>query len=176
MPRRLIDLNPGSFAFGAAVAGLILWASTSFRLAGVTGDAMAPTYVRGDVVLVSALGYRGNKPRRGDVALLYYPLDPTRLMVDRVIGIEGDAIRIADGRVFLNDAELSDHNYVLDENRGHDNWGPVFAPQGYCFVLGDNRVRSSDSRHIGFVPRRYFWGKVIARVWPLHRPRLAATR
>jgi hypothetical protein len=40
MPRRLIDLNPGSFAFGAVVAGLILWASTSFRLAGVTGDAM----------------------------------------------------------------------------------------------------------------------------------------
>jgi signal peptidase I len=100
------------------------------------------------------------------VALLSYPLDPAKLMIDRVIALEGDTLQIFDGRVRINDRPLADDTYVLAKYRDHSDWGPAVTPQGYCFVIGDHRNASSDSRHWGFVPRRYLQGKVIIRVWP----------
>jgi signal peptidase I len=154
------------FCVGLFVGVTIAWTGMSFRLARVTGDGMTPAYVRGNIVFASALVSSETQPRRGEVELLYYPLEPRRLMVDRVIGVEGDTVRIADGHVYLNEKPFPDRSFVSDENRGHSDWGPMVVPQGYVFVLGDNRVQSSDSRHWGFVPRRYLWGRVIARVWP----------
>lgn len=157
--------SPASFTAGAVLAALLIWIATSFRLVRVTGDAMSPTYVRGDIVLVSAVPYRHADPRRGDVALMHYPLDPANLLLDRVVAIEGDTLRIVGGRVYLNERPFADDAYVLGNNRGHVYWGPAVTPQGYLFVLGDNRNASSDSRHWGFVPRRYVWGRVIGRIW-----------
>jgi signal peptidase I len=156
------------FCVGLFIGVAIAWTVMSFRLARVTGDSMTPAYVRGDLVLASSLGSSETQPRRAGVELLYYPLEPRRLMVDRVIGIEGDTVRIADGHVYLNEKPFPDNSFVSDYNRGHSDWGPMVVPQGYVFVLGDNRLQSSDSRHWGFVPRRYLWGRVIARVWPRH--------
>jgi hypothetical protein len=61
----------------------------------------ARTYLSGDVVLVSALDSQDRRPMRGDVALLLYPLDPARLMIDRVIGTEGDTVQTFDGYVYV---------------------------------------------------------------------------
>jgi signal peptidase I len=158
--------SPGSFLLGIVVTLLIVWVALSFRLARVTGDAMAPTYVSGDVVLVRAFDYQDRRPRRGDVALLYYPLDPEKLMIHRVISTEGDTLQIFDGHVYVNDAPVADDRNILTSYRSHEDWGPLVTPQGYYFVIGDHRNASSDSRHWGFVPRRYLWGKVVARLAP----------
>jgi signal peptidase I len=155
-----------SFLLGGGVALLVMWVGVSFRLVRMTGDAMAPAYVSGDIVLVSALAYRDTRPRHGDVALLYYPLEPTKLLIDRVVATAGDTVQIFDGHVYVNDAPLADDTYVLTDYRSHDDWGPQVTPEGYDFVIGDHRNASSDSRHWGFVPRRYLWGKVVARMWP----------
>ena len=165
-PRLFDGFRPASFVLGCLVTLCVVWVAGIFRLARVNGDAMAPAFVAGDVVLVSTFAYRNAPPRRGDVALLSYPLDPSKTMIDRVIALEGDTVRIFDGRVYINDRLLADDTYVLAKYRDHLDWGPLVTPQGYCFVIGDHRNASSDSRQWGFVPRRYLQGKVVTRVWP----------
>ena len=93
-----------------------------------------------------------------------------RLNVKRVIAEEGDSVRIVDGRVYVNDIPLQD-DYVSAEYRSHDDWGPQIIPEGYYFVMGDHRNNSSDSRHWGFVPKKYIIGKVQLRWWPLPQAR-----
>ncbi|PYR74639.1 MAG: signal peptidase I [Acidobacteria bacterium] len=121
-----------------------------------------------DLVIVNKWVYGTGEPHVGDIVMLYYPLKPDRTLVERVMGEEGDQIRIVDGRVYRNDVRANDI-FVLDEYRSHDDWGPQVIPEGYYFVMADRRNRSSDSRHWGFVPKKYIIGKVDLRVWPLAR-------
>jgi signal peptidase I len=142
-----------------------------FQVARVDGQAMAPTLKDKDRLIVNKLVYRIGEPRRGDIVMLYYPLNPDKSFVKRVIAEEGDTVRIVDGRVYVNDIPLKD-DYVPAEYRGHDNWGPQVVAQGYYFVMGDHRNNSSDSRHWGFVPKKYITGKVQLRWWPVPTARV----
>ena len=114
---------------------------------------MAPTLEDQDRLIVNKLVYRIGEPRRGDIVMLYYPLNPDKSFVKRVIAEEGDTVRIVDGRVYVNDIPLKD-DYVSSEYRSHDDWGPQVIPEGYYFVMGDHRNNSSDSRHWGMVPKK----------------------
>jgi signal peptidase I len=137
-----------------------------FQNARVEGAAMSPTINDKDRLIVDKSAYRRGIPRRGDVVMLYYPLNPDKTFVKRVIAEEGDQIRIVDGHVYTNDVPVNDKQ-VPAEFRSHDDYGPQVVPQGYYFVMGDHRNNSSDSRHWGFVPRKYIIGKVVYRWWPL---------
>lgn len=137
-----------------------------FQHARVEGTAMSPTINDQDRVIVDKSAYRTGTPRPGDVVMLLYPLNPDKKFVKRVIAEEGDQIRIVNGQVYRNDVPVDDR-YVTAEHRSHDDFGPQVVPQGYCFVLGDRRNNSSDSRHWGYVPVKYIVGKVVYRWWPL---------
>jgi signal peptidase I len=138
-----------------------------FQVARVDGLSMAPTLEDHDRLIVNKLVYELGDPRPGDIVMLYYPLNPEKMFVKRVIAREGDTVRIVDGRVYVNDVPLHD-DYVPAEFRSHDDWGPQVIQQGYYFVMGDHRNNSSDSRHWGPVPKKYIVGKVKVRWWPLH--------
>jgi signal peptidase I len=56
--------------------------------------------------------------------------------------------------------------FVPVEFRSQERWGPQVVPEGYYFLLGDHRNGSSDSRHWGFVPKKYILGRVQLRWWP----------
>jgi signal peptidase I len=103
--------------------------------------------------------------------MLYYPLNPDKMFVKRVIATEGQTVRIVDGRVYVNDVPLQD-NYVAPRFRSHDDFGPELIPKGYDFVMGDHRNNSSDSRDWGFVPKKYIVGKVQVRWWPIPDARM----
>jgi signal peptidase I len=103
--------------------------------------------------------------------MLYYPLNPDKSFVKRVIAKEGDQVRIVDGRVYRNDVLIND-DYVPTDFRSHDDWGPEVVPEGMYFVMGDHRNNSSDSRHWKWVPKKYIIGKVQLRWWPLPHARL----
>jgi len=167
----------GGWTFGAGlVVGILFivaldlllmptFSTFLFQNARVEGAAMSPTLNDKDRLIVDKTAYRRGTPRRGDVVMLYYPLNPDRTFVKRVIAEEGDQIRIVDGHVYTNDVPVNDE-HVPTEFRSHDDYGPQVVPQGYYFVMGDHRSNSSDSRHWGFVPRKYIIGKVVYRWWP----------
>jgi signal peptidase I len=137
-----------------------------FQVARVEGRAMEPTLVDQDRLIVNKFAYRAGSPRRGDIVMHYYPNKPEKVFVKRVVAREGDQVRIVDGNVYVNEVALDD-SFVPPEYRSHDNWGPNVVPEGYYFVMGDHRNNSSDSRHWGFVPRKYIVGRVQYRWWPL---------
>jgi signal peptidase I len=141
------------------------------QVARVDGLSMAPTLEDHDRLIVNKLVYELGDPRPGDIVMLYYPLNPDKMFVKRVIAREGDTVRIVDGRVYVNDIPLHD-DYVPAEFRSHDDWGPQVIQQGYYFVMGDHRNNSSDSRHWGPVPKKYIVGKVKVRWWPLQDARI----
>jgi len=151
--------------FGAGVLLAVVSFPFVFRVVRIEGQAMSPTLRDQDRAVVNKLAYRGKPPHRGDIVMLRYPLEPSRLFVKRVIAQGGDQIEIRSGRVFVGDRP-SDESYVLPEHRSAENWGPQVVPDGYYFVMGDRRNNSSDSRHWGFVPAGYILGKVTFRWWP----------
>ena len=159
-----------TLASAAVYATLIV--TFGFQVARVEGQSMAPTLADQDRLIVNKAAYRFfEEPQIGDIVMLYYPLNPDKSFVKRVIAKEGDQVRIVDGRVYRNDVPIND-DYVPAEYRSHDDWGPEVVPEGQYFVMGDHRNNSSDSRHWKWVPKKYIIGKVQLRWWPLPHARI----
>jgi len=156
---------------GSAAVYATLIVTFGFQVARVEGQSMAPTLQDQDRLIVNKAIYRLSAPGRGDIVMLYYPINPDKSFVKRVIAEEGDTVRITDGRVYVNDLPLDD-SYVPPEYRSHDEWGPAGIPEGYYFVMGDHRNNSSDSRHWGMVPKKYIIGRVQVRWWPIPEAKL----
>ena len=176
MMRRLEVWRDEFFAWVRTLASAAVYATLivtfGFQVARVEGQSMAPTLADQDRLIVNKAAYRFfEEPQIGDIVMLYYPLNPDKSFVKRVIAKEGDQVRIVDGRVYRNDVLIND-DYVPIEYRSHDDWGPEVVPEGQYFVMGDHRNNSSDSRHWGFVPKKYIIGKVQLRWWPLPHARV----
>ncbi|CAN5660065.1 signal peptidase I [soil metagenome] len=139
-----------------------------FQVARVEGHSMAPTLHDQDRLVVNKFAYLTHigEPKVGDVVMLYWPNDPTKALVKRVMAAEGHWVRIVNGRLFVDDKPVND-TFVSDAYRGHDDYGPVRIREGFFFVMGDHRNASSDSRIWGDVPRKYIIGRVQVRWWPL---------
>jgi signal peptidase I len=153
-----------TLASAAVYATLIV--TFGFQVARVDGQSMAPTLAHQDRLIVNKLAYQLHDPQIGDIVMLYYPNDPKKSFVKRVIAQEGDTVRIVAGKVYRNDV-LMDDSFVAATYRSHDDWGPEVVPEGYYFVMGDHRNNSSDSRIWGYVPKKYITGKVQLRWWPV---------
>jgi signal peptidase I len=169
--RMVAELGAGIQTLFSAAVYATLIVTFGFQVARVDGLSMAPTLEDHDRLIVNKLVYELGDPRPGDIVMLYYPLNPDKMFVKRVIAREGDVVRIVDGHVYVNDVPLHD-DYVPEEFRSHDDWGPQVVQQGYYFVMGDHRNNSSDSRHWGQVPKKYIVGKVKLRWWPLQDARI----
>ena len=155
----------------SAMVYAVLIITFVFQIARVDGQSMAPTLEDHDRLFVNKLQYRFASPQRGDIVMLYYPVDPDKMFVKRVIAQPGDTLRIVDGRVFVNGAVMRDE-FVAAEYRSHDDFGPEVVPAGYYYVMGDHRNNSSDSRQWGPVPKKYIVGKIQARWWPVPHARV----
>lgn len=155
------------FGMKSSVMVLLAWA-LCFNFSEVRGGSMMPGIQDRDRILVDHVSYLFTAPDRGDVIVMRYPGDPTLDYVKRVVGLPGDHIQIYEGFVWVND-QLIEEPYVdpscIDAYSAVD----TIVDDGCYFVLGDNRIRSSDSREFGQVPHEYLRGKVRARLWPIAR-------
>jgi signal peptidase I len=155
-----------TLASAAVYATLIV--TFGFQVARVEGQSMAPTLQDQDRLIVNKFAYLSaiGEPRVRDIVMLYYPSNPDKSFVKRVIASADQRVRIVDGKVYVNDAPVDD-SFVPEQYRSHEDWGPEVVPPGYYFVMGDHRNNSSDSRHWGFVPKKYIIGRVQLRWWPV---------
>jgi signal peptidase I len=142
-----------------------------FQVARVDGQSMVPTLEDQDRLIVNKLAYQLHDPEVNDIVMLYYPQDPSKSFVKRVIGREDDTLHSVDGKVYRNEILLDDA-HIPEEFRSRDTWGPLVVQRGFYFVMGDHRSNSSDSRTWGPVPKKYIIGKVQVRWWPLNHVRL----
>ena len=140
----------------------------------VRGASMEPTFDDRDYLIVDQISYRSFEPRRGEVIVFRYPRDSSQFFIKRIIGLPRETIAIENGRVRIINAEYPD-GFWLDEpylefGRAETHpEGTVALSGDEYFVLGDNRLASSDSRLWGPLPRRLITGRAVLRAWPAAR-------
>ena len=143
----------------------------AIRLVGVDGQSMYPTLQDGDrLTLLSNFVYR---PEVGDIVVLKAPGFEQGPLVKRVIAMDGQTVDIdfETGDVWV-DGVLLDEPYINDPTTRYEGvYFPLTVPEGYVFVLGDNRLHSSDSRDpsIGCIDKRYVLGKALQVIYPISR-------
>ena len=157
-----------------ALAAVVLLFVFAVRLIGVSGDSMLPTLQNRNYLIVSKLFY---DPKPGDIVVMtkegFLVNDDGRedSFVKRIIATGGQTVDIDydAGEVWV-DGELQDDSFTLTPTtRRGDMKFPATVPEGYVFVLGDNRNGSTDSRYtmVGMVDERYIVGRVLLRVLPI---------
>ena len=141
----------------------------SSRIYLVRGDSMRPSFEPGSHLLVSRAAYALSEPSRGDVVIVRNPRKAGTRYLKRVVGLPSEAVRILDGALLVDGVHL-DEPYLdglpASVGMGDREWG---LGSGEYFVLGDNRLRSTDSREYGPVSRDLILGKAWFRYWPLRR-------
>jgi signal peptidase I len=140
--------------------------------------SMEPTLAINDRIFVNPSAYAVAAPQRGDIVIL----SPTEVLIQngyrdvlvkRIVGLPGEAIRLVAGKVYINDRPLPEP--YLDANAltqvqscPMPAWldKPQIIPKNHYLVLGDNRPNSFDSRCWGVVPRENLVGKATMIYWP----------
>jgi signal peptidase I len=138
----------------------------------VEGTSMLPYLHDGERIFVNKLIYYDDfrwapKIYRGDIVVFWFPEDPSKSYIKRVIGLPGDKVEVREGHVVVNHQELVETYLDPHNNMSHASRPETFVKPGYYFVMGDNRDNSSDSRIWGLVPKKYIYGKALFRYWPL---------
>lgn len=172
----------------------------------IPSGSMEPTLLIGDFLLVNKQivpnsGAFSPLPHstihRGDIVVFHYPVDPSMLLIKRVIGVPGDHVRLHQGLVYINGRPINEP-YAVYIPTGPDSFrdnfprmqsvdpgvtsrwwiqmrgivhdGELTVPAGRYFVLGDNRNESEDSRYWGFVPQSSIIGRPVLIYFSLREP------
>ena len=138
--------------------------------------SMRPTLLEGDRIFVDKITYRFRLPKRGEIVVFKYPVDPKKDFVKRLVAFGGEEVEIRDGSVFINGkrltepAQIPSHYYYNRNDWPYSKEGQkIMVPPDSYFVLGDNSAQSSDSRNWGFVPKSNLIGRAFLIWWPLDR-------
>ncbi len=131
---------------------------------------MMPALVDQERIFIDKFTYKlgAEKIQRGDMVVFWFPGEPGRSYIKRVIGLPGDTVRIDQGVVYVNGRKLEE-DYVPQRYRDNVSIPELKVKSDSYFVLGDHRSSSSDSRAWGSVARHYIYGKAVFVYWPLDR-------
>lgn len=134
----------------------------------VSGNSMAPALLDGDYVFINKRSYFFSSPERFDIVAVDAPEGPAKKFIKRVVGLPKERVEISDGLVRIKKSRI-DEGEILSE--------PYISvptpidtimnldPQDY-FLMGDNRLASTDSRQLGAFTRRLIEGKLLFHVSP----------
>ena len=156
----------------------------------VSTNSMAPTLRIGDFFIGDYKYYETNMVNPGDVIILKFPKNPEIKYIERCIALGGQIVEIrdkvvyVDGKIFQDlsktqyiDKQIYTKDYkepeIFPKYAGNrDNYGPLTVPKNHCFVLGDNRDNSYDSRYWGFVPLELVVAKSLYIYWSSDKNRI----
>ena len=137
----------------------------------VNGASMEPNFHDKDYIMVDKLSYRFEAPQRGDVIVFQYPLDTKEYFIKRIIGLPGEVVQIKANTVTIFNKEypeglkLDEDMYLPSYQETRDDVRLRLSDTEY-FVMGDNRLHSSDSRRWGPVNQSLISGRALVRLWP----------
>ena len=139
----------------------------------VQGASMEPNFFDHEYLIIDELSYRVGDPSRGDVVVFHYPQDPKQFFIKRVIGLPGETVEVANGRIKIyNDTHpngvLLDETVYLDQDFTAASQTVTLKADEF-YLLGDNRSSSLDSRFFGPVKRKHIVGRVWVRGYPVDR-------
>lgn len=155
-----------------AAAAFVVVYMFLFRPFEVKGESMFPNLHDSEYLITNVISQKIGDPTLGDVVVFKAPNEPDKDFVKRIIGTAGDTVEIREGLVYLNGELLDESAYLKPEVKTYGGsflreGEEVTVPEGYFFVLGDNRSYSSDSREWGFVPKKNIIGSSFFIYWPL---------
>ena len=135
----------------------------------VDGQSMEPTLHNEDQLVIDKISYRFTNPKRFDIIVFPYRMNPEQHYIKRIIGLPGETIQIKDSKIYINGEELKE-NYGLEAilSAGVASEAINLQEDEY-FVMGDNRNNSNDSREVdvGNINRHDIIGKAWLRIWPI---------
>ncbi len=136
----------------------------------VKGASMEPNFYTGQYLIIDEASYYFRSPERGEVIVFRYPQDPAEFFIKRIIGLPGERVEVTGGKVRIVNKKYPE-GMILNESylpSGRETLPDIaldLGPTQY-FVLGDNRLESSDSRRWGPLDRSFFIGRALVRLWP----------
>jgi len=139
----------------------------------VKGESMYPNFHDRDYLLTNKLTYRFKEPHRGDVIVFKAPQNRNYDYIKRIVGLPGETVKVANGKVYINNLPLNEANYL---NKDLETLAGLFLTEGKSYtipeneylVMGDNRGHSSDSKDWGTVPKENIIGLAWFRYWPVN--------
>lgn len=139
----------------------------------VSGSSMVPNFHNREYLVVNKISYRFGEPQRGDVVVFHYPKDTSQYFIKRIIGLPGEKVKVENGRVYIFNAEhpngaVLEEDYLSNQDITFGKNDVVSLGSEEYFVLGDNRLASSDSRMWGILPKHDIVGTAWLRVFPLN--------
>jgi signal peptidase I len=136
----------------------------------VEGTSMMPTLDDQERIFINKFVYRFHfeNINRGDTVVFWFPGDPSKSYIKRVIGVPGDRLEVNNGTVVVTGRALVEDE-VPSEFRDQNSLPIQTVPPDEYFVLGDHRSSSNDSRSWGMVPRSYIYGKAVFIYWPFDK-------
>jgi signal peptidase I len=131
----------------------------------VEGTSMLPRLSNHERILVNKFIYRFEPIQRGDIVVFWFPLDPNKSYIKRVVGLPGERVSVVEGQVMVNGIPLHEP-YLPERFHDRETFAPVVVEPDHYYVLGDHRESSNDSRVWGTVARRFIYGKAVFVYWP----------
>src|SRR5258708_1147511 len=132
------------------------------HLIKVEGIAMEPALKNGDRIVMDR---NVDKLGRGDIVAFYYPVDPTKSYIKRIVGLPGETVEVRDGRVLINGTVLDESYVTPANNRVKSARKEITIPNDSYYVIGDNRDNSNDSRMWGPLERKFVYGKYVRKYY-----------
>jgi signal peptidase I len=138
----------------------------------VSGQSMVPNYHNREYLVVNKMSYRLHDPKRGDVIVFHYPKDTSQYFIKRIIGLPGEKVKVENGKVVIYNSEHPQGSaltepYLSNQDITFGKDEVVTLGTDEFYVLGDNRLASSDSRVWGILPRHDIVGTAWMRVFPI---------
>ncbi len=131
----------------------------------VEGTSMLPRLSNHERIFINKFLYRFEPIQRGDIVVFWYPLDPSKSYIKRVVGLPGEWVGVVDGQVMIDGKPLSEP-YLPAEGLDRQSCPPTYVESGHYYVMGDHRASSNDSRTWGTVEQKYIYGKAVFVYWP----------